>query len=105
MDFRRRRELGIATLVLAGCLAAASARAVPITVYDHVDLGAERIAASERIGSISEGAAATVDVALDVAPTQTDLSIAALEVSFHRWDYDEIGRVSGSIAAPVDPRF
>ena len=101
MAFRRSAGLGVPALVLAGCLAAASARAVPITVYDHVDLGADHTAARERIGGVRGHAGATVDVALDLIVKKTAASIAPLEISFHRWEENLM--VNGVTVVPVDP--
>jgi len=103
MGFRRRAGLGMPLLVLAGCLAAASARAVPITVYDHVELGADPAAAREGSGGVRGDAGATADIALDLVAQKTDLSIAPLEISLHRWDESLIGMLNGASSAPVDP--
>jgi hypothetical protein len=102
MGLRRLAGLAVPTLALAGCLASAPARALPVTVYDHVDLGAAFAASGARNDAASADATAIVDVALEPAPKQADLSVVALEVSFHRWDENLIGMVNG-VVAPVDP--
>ena len=103
MGFRRRAGLGMPLLVLAGCLAAASARAVPITVYDPVELGADPAAAREGSGGVRGDAGATADIALDLVAKKADLSIAPLEISLHRWDESLIGMLNGASSALVDP--
>jgi hypothetical protein len=84
--------------LLASGLAAAPARALPITLYANVDFGADHVAARERLGASAALAsaplaAAPLAVALDVAAAPKPLASAPLEISFRRWD-------EGGLASP-----
>ena len=99
---RRARVLAL-TLLLAAGLAAAPARALPITRYAGVDFGADHVAARERLGASLGGetaalAAAPIAVALDAAAKPKPLASAPLEVSFHRWDEGGLGSPEAALA-------
>jgi hypothetical protein len=103
MVSKRGKGSSAAALALAGSLAAGAANADPITLCANVDFGADHAAASMRSEDSSVSLPASFEVALDLAPRPTHLSIAPLAISFRRWDENLLGTLSDVPVAPVDP--
>jgi len=86
MRWRRRAGLGSLALALLGCLTAAPARALSITVYGDMDLDYNRAVDGELFHDRREGLRVMSTIALGLATTKADLSNAPFAASLRRSD-------------------
>jgi len=93
----------VATLMLASALAALPARAVPITIYEDVDLSGDYGAGEERTGGVNGNGGATYDYAFDLDAGAQNVSGATLEITFTVWDNNFILVLNGVTVVPLDP--
>jgi hypothetical protein len=93
----------LAMLGFASSLSTLPAQAVPITIYEDVDLSGDYDAGEERTGGVNGDGGATYAYAFDLDAGTQDVSGAMLEITFTVWDNNFILVLNGVTVVPLDP--
>lgn len=92
-----RWVIGI-VLLLAG-----QAGAVPLTVYDDLDLSGDYTAGEERTGGTNGTGGGTYNFAIDLDASTQDVTTTAIQITMATYDHNWEISVNGVVLVPIDP--
>ncbi|MGH0031316.1 MAG: PEP-CTERM sorting domain-containing protein [Myxococcota bacterium] len=97
----RKRRIG--TWSVLGLLLAGGASAVPVTVYDDLDLSGDYTAGEEVTGGTNGTGGRTYSWAFDLDAATQDLASTAIQIVMTTYDHNWEISVNGVVIVPVDP--
>jgi len=100
---RHRAHAVVTSFVLACAFGALSAQAVPITIYEDLDLSGDYGAGEERTGGVNGNGGAAYDYAFDLDAATQDISAATIQITFRIWDNGFLFVLNGVTVVPLDP--
>jgi hypothetical protein len=100
---RLRAGVVVTAFVFACALGAPTAQAIPIVIYEDLDLSGDQGAGEERTGGVNGNGGATYDYAFDLDAATQDITATTLQITFRIWDNGFILVLNGVTVVPLDP--